>query len=100
MKKVRDHVNKYFDLDRAKSDVELPIESAHRVGKRSSGRAGPVVVRFTRWKDERSNSEDDRSNGQIQVSEDFSIRMHEIRRKLVTYMQTLRLNQPNTSFHL
>lgn len=50
-KKVRDHISEYFDLGRAKSDVELPNEHAHHIGKRSPGRAKPVVVRFTRWKD-------------------------------------------------
>lgn len=114
-KKVRDHVTKHLDMDRAKSDVELPIERAHRVGKRSTGRERPVVVRFTRWKDKEEilqkarqktrewrerSSEDVGSDGRIRVSEDFSTRVREIRRKLVNYMQTLRQNQPNTRMSL
>lgn len=113
-KKIREHAAEYFGVERAKSDEELPIERAHRVGKRSHGRARPVVVRFTRWKDKeeilhkarqktrewRERSSEDEVNNRIRVSEDFSARVREIRRKLVNYMQTLRQTQPNTRMSL
>ncbi len=50
-KKVQDQITEYFYLGRAKSDVKLPIEHAHHVGKGSPGRDRPVVVCFTRRKD-------------------------------------------------